>query len=78
MYNSFAARVSGTSLFIDTKYARLKQRLIKNKFPQGGLILINFIDHGTTLFYVMICLFDLFHEFSSKAREKKMRFTRTR
>ena len=33
--NSFAVRVSGTSLFIVIKYTRLKPRLIKNKFLQN-------------------------------------------
>ena len=32
LYNSFAARVSDTSLFIVIKYTKLKQKLIKNEF----------------------------------------------
>ena len=44
-YNFFAVPVSGTSLF----KTRLKPRLIKNKFSQKKLNLINFLGTGTTL-----------------------------
>ena len=47
--NSFAVRVSGTSLFTVIKCTNLEPRLIKNKFSHKRLILINCLGRWTTL-----------------------------